>query len=96
MRVELKIITDLYSDPDEKGRSKILKKNIKTRISLDTDMFEAPTELFNSRGNVIKNRCKIHIRDIGPMILNHSYEEIAKIKNQQYKPILGFGKKLIK
>ena len=92
MIVELKLKTDIYSQ-EEKPR--IIKRGVVSRISLDTEDIKYPSEVINTRGNVLKNEVKINVRDIGPMIVNHSYAYIQKLlKSAEPKRITvkGFRK----
>lgn len=79
-RVTLNVINDLYSEPDKNGKDKLIKRNIKTRMNIDIDMFEMPIEIINSKGNVVKNKCRIYVRDVGPMTIAHTWDEIMELK----------------
>ena len=90
-RINLKIISNLYSDPDEKGNDRLIKKGIRTTINVDVDNIEYPTQIFNEKGKVLKNQCKIHLKDIGPITVNHSFEYLKKLKDvREHIKIKGF------
>ena len=90
-RINLKVISNLYSDPDESGNDRLIKKGIKTLINVDIDNLEYPTQIFNARGRVLKNQCKINLRDVGPLTVNHSFEYIKKLKDSRKRiTVKGF------
>ncbi len=90
-RVDLILVSSLYSDPDEKGFSKCIKRNIKTKINIDVDYLEYPSQIYNDKGKVLKNKCKVQIRDVGSMTVNHSYEYIKKLKDKDTRSVIkGF------
>ena len=81
MLVELKIPIDLYSE-DKEGKEKLVKRNVITRQYIDTEEIRNPQEVFNTKGNVIKNRCKILLLNVGQVLINHSYESIKSLKEE--------------
>lgn len=81
--IELKLKTDLYSEPDKKGKQKILKRNIPTRIFVHREDIKSVGEVYNKKGKVLTKECKIHILDIGPLIVSHSYEYIKQLKEEE-------------
>ncbi len=93
-RVTLTVITDLYSDPDKNGKEKLIKRGIKTKMNIDTDHFDMCTQIINTKGDIVKNKCRILVRDYGPIVVNHSWEEINDLKNEtkHRTQIKGFRK----
>lgn len=83
MKVELKISTDLINE-----KNKVIKKNIITRYYLDTDDIVAPQEVFNSRGTVMKNKCRLFTKELGFIVVSHSYNFIKQLIES--KEIKGF------
>lgn len=83
MKVELKVLTDLINE-----KNKIIKKNIITKYLVDTENIQLPQEIFNSKGTVMKNKCKVVIKDIGSLIVNHSFTYIKGLI--ETKTIKGF------
>lgn len=98
-RIQLKFIANLYNS-DEK-HPKIIKKNVCTNKSVDIRDIHCVEEMFNSRGNILKKRCKIFIREIGPTIVDESYEKIVQLleketEDKKFRSNIGFqypGKK---
>lgn len=92
MIVELKLKTDIYT-PGE--NPKLVKRGVVSRMLVDTEDISYPTEVINSRGKVLKNEIKINLKEIGPVIVNHSYAYITKlVRNNEPKriQIKGFKK----
>lgn len=85
MKVEINVAVDLVNDND-----KLIKKNIIIKHYIDTDDMRTPQEIFNSRGNIQKKRCKVFIKDIGPVIVEHSYNEIKSLIEDKRIVIKGF------
>lgn len=92
-RIDLKMISNLYTEEDEKGESKLIKKNIRTKINVDIDNIEYPTQIFNAKGRVLKTQCKVQLKDIGSLTVNHPYEFIKRLKDiREHVQIKGFRK----
>jgi hypothetical protein len=101
MEVTLKIKDNLYKEivipPKNEGgesivKRKLIKKNVLTNITLDTNDIITTSDLLNNKGNIIKNYCKIHVKEVGPIVVNHSREYINSIKTHKYNQI-GFRTK---
>lgn len=88
--IELETINSLYSEPDKDGKQKLIKSGIKARFSLYLDDIQAHEEFLDDKGKVYKNSCRIYHRNIGPMIINKSYEYISKLKQQDNSKHIGF------
>lgn len=88
MEIELRIKTDVYSHKDPK-KPKLIKKNCIGKISTDTENIVQIRQIFNRVGNVEKNYCSLIIKELGEVVVNHSYEEIKKLKHPQITKI-GF------
>ena len=82
MLVELKISADLYKE-DKQGNAVLLKKNVVTVQLIDTFDIKNPQQVYNEKGNIIKGKCKVLLRDIGPAVLNHPYEYIKGLKKNE-------------
>ncbi len=74
MKIEIKISVDLVSQ-----KNKLIKKDIHLRQMIDTEDIYSQQEIFNQRGNLVKNKCKIFVKDLGPLIVSHSYNEIKEL-----------------
>lgn len=77
MVIELEVITDIYSKPDLKGISIIVKKNVKYHKQFETNEIRAERYM-DSKGNIIKKYCLIKEGD-QYYKLNHKYEDIVKL-----------------
>lgn len=89
MRIQLKTPIDLYDGPE--GKEKLIKRGIITLYAVDTQDIISHQEIPNTKGNIYKDRCKVFIRDIGPLLVKHSFEELEKIL-QSDKTKIGFLK----
>lgn len=93
MQLRLSVPINLYSE-DKKGKEKLIKRNACTYFYIDSDLILSYQEVLNTKGNVYKNRCKIYIRSLDPIIVQHSIKDLNLMINA--KSIVGFGKNLIK
>lgn len=84
--IELFIKTNLYNENILNKAGKVIKKGkcikrgILSRILVhpERDLY-APTELFDKKGSIIKREVKVGVRDIGPLIIQSSYDEIKNL-----------------
>lgn len=95
MKKEFKVLSDIYTLPDENGVQKVIKKNIVTKVLLDTEDIKYPEEIFNSKGVVLKGVCMIKLQDGEIKKLKHKYEEIKSLiaTNETPTKIKGFFRK---
>lgn len=91
--IELVALSNLYSEPDKNDTQRLLKTNIQTRLSLYIDDIQAHEEYFDSKGKISKSMCKIYHRNIGPLVVNKSYDYISKLKQDQQSNLIGFKHK---
>lgn len=93
MLIELTQLISLYSDSDP---PKLIKKNIRTKLSIYTEDIMGVQEIFNSKGNVIKNRCKVIHRSSSVHIVQGTHKKISGLMKEKpkekYKEIKGFRK----
>ena len=78
MKITLTVKDNYYKDTTDK-KQKLIKRNVRSNIIINTDDIIMISECLSNRGNVLKNFCRIHIREIGDIIVNHSRKEIVKI-----------------
>lgn len=92
MRLEFNILSDVYSIPDNQGNQRIIKRNVLTRMYINTENIKYVEEMINSKGAVVKNNCLIKLDDGELKRLKHNYENIKNIVDPLYeaKPI-GFS-----
>lgn len=91
MELKLQVSIDVYSGPE--GKEKLFKKGVLTNYYVDSEAIISHQEVLNSKGNIHKNRCRLYIRDIGQIVVNHTCEEISQMLNNQRKEIGFFRKK---
>jgi hypothetical protein len=65
MVMYIEIITKVNLHKEVKGGSKLIKKNVKVKQYIDTEDIKNPSEVLDSKGNVIKGKCSVKIKDIG-------------------------------
>lgn len=88
MEIELKIRTDVYSHKDPK-KPKLIKKNCVGKISTYTEDILHIRQIFNRKGNVDKNYCSLIIKELGEVIVNHSYEYVRNLREPKLN-LIGF------
>lgn len=77
MVVTLEVITDVYSKPDSKGNTKIVKKNLKYKKQFDTQVILAEN-FTDNRGTIVNKYCIVKSGE-DYFKLNHSFTEIEKL-----------------
>ena len=79
MKKEIQIITDIYTDIERKVKNKtiieeiLVKKEALSKKLIDVEDIISLSEVFGANGKVIKNQCKINIKNEGEFLLNSSY-----------------------
>lgn len=94
--VELTVSSNLYSEPDKNNKQKLIKKDILTKLSVYIYDIEAHEEVFDQKGKLLKNSCRIHHKNIGTLVVNATYNDILSLKNKQHNPqskFVGFNSK---
>ncbi len=79
MKIELKVISNIYSDPDKNGNRKLVKKNVLSRISIhDRSSIVYHEEAVTKTGKIIKKECFIRME--GETVrVKHSYDELDRM-----------------
>ena len=97
MRTELKVLQNLFSEPDENGEQRCIKKNLIIKQDVWTENILAHSQIYNERGRILKSQCMVLVDKVGPLLVKHSYEYITKIRDDEYRTTnVGFrykGKK---
>lgn len=93
MEVILKIRDNLYQESEDGKTRKLIKRNVLTNLNIDTNDIISISDVLNNKGSILKNYCRIHIKEIGPVIVNHSREYISNIKQHKFNQI-GFKQKI--
>lgn len=91
MKIEVKIKSSLYTDPDEKGKQKLIKRNIITKRIINVDDKTAVEEVIDNKGKILKNCCRIFTRE-EPIVVNHNYEYIKNLILKEKIVIKGYRK----
>lgn len=93
MEVTLQTKDHIWSEPNKKGKRKLLKRNVITKITVDINDIITIGELVDESGKLLKDYSRIHIKEAGPMIVNHSVDYLKKIKGS-IRTQIGFKQKL--
>ncbi len=93
MRKEFRVLSDIYTIPDEDGNQKVIKKNILTKMYIDNCEIKYTEEIFNNKGTVLKGVCVVKLTDGEIKRLKHTYQEVKDFINIIHTPtpIIGFG-----
>ncbi len=86
---QFKILVDIYGPPNEKGESKIIKKNIIKNKTIELHDITSIEELCNERGKVLKGMCAIECGD-KQMVVKGKYHEIYKMITAHKNTPIGF------
>jgi len=87
---EFKILVDIWGPPDKEGKSKIIKKNILKRKSINLHDITSIEELTSDKGKILKNICMIECGE-KQIVVKTSYSNIYNMVSRfnTNKPI-GF------
>ena len=91
MQIEIIKTVNLYKDT-KGNKSKLIKRNAKYKMYINTNHISNPTEILDEKGNVLKNKCSVIIKDIGETVINKSYEEVKNLIRKQRHIVKGFIK----
>lgn len=78
MITELKVLSDLYTPPNAKGKQKCIKKNIITRLLINTTDIRYVEEVIDNKGFILKDTCSIKV-DQENMRVKHNFDDIKKL-----------------
>lgn len=91
--IELSYSINLIEGPDDKP--KVVKRNLKVKKLVNVNDIKNPTQVFNNSGKILKNKCKIFLKDEGELVIDKSYEEIRDlISKNQFEPKQQIGFKI--
>lgn len=92
--IELSYSIDLI-DEDSTGKTKIIKKNLKVKKLVYVSDIKNPTQVFTKKGIIIKNKCRILLKDEGELVIDAGYEEIKNLLSRNHPtPQQSIGFKL--
>jgi len=101
-RIELRIKEDVYQetpaptkDNPEAFKRKLIKKGAVTKVKPYLEDIRLIGTVINNKGAIAKNFCKVYVRDVGFIVVNHSYEELDQIQELGHRPeqSVGFKKR---
>lgn len=75
----LSIRSDVVSQsPDKNGKHKLIKSNIITRKLVKVHDITNPEEVFDNKGKILKNYCRINLNN-ETIVIKHSFDYIVKL-----------------
>jgi len=86
-----RVKSDIYSQPDKEGNSKVIRKGMITKIELDTNSIRMVEEVVNSKGQISRTSCNLNTYDNINIRVYEKYEECVKLV-RSFR-IIGFGRK---
>lgn len=88
--IEISYNIDIVKEEGEKIT--VLKKNLKVKKLVLLSDIKNPTQVYDDKGLVTKNKCKILLKDEGEIVINKSYEEVKSLITQgDQKPHTAIG-----
>lgn len=96
--MRLKVLENLFKEIVSKGpdnqdtvKEKLVKKDVITLMECDPDEITGVKELLTKTGKKYKHRCIVNHKQIGMIVVNHSFEEtINLLKPRERVIIKGF------
>lgn len=93
--IEISYNIDIVEGEDD--NVKVIKRNLPVKKLVSIQDIKNPTQIFNKKGTVIKNKCRIYLKDEGELVINKSYEQVKRIiTEEKTKPQAQIGFKLKK
>jgi hypothetical protein len=71
-------------------KSKPIRVGFVTKLDVHPTDIIAFKQAYNNKGMIYKNRCIISHHTLGNLIVNHSFEELTRLKQQATPVIKGF------
>ena len=87
MLIVLKILCDLYSEPNEQGIAKVIKKDVEYLKQFDTTKITVEQYINPKTAKVIKKYCLV-IENEKYYKANHKFEELVKL--DKHVEVKGF------
>lgn len=78
--IEISYHIDIVKEEGEKLT--VLKRNLKVKKLVLLSDIKNPTQVYDDKGVVTKNRCKVLLKDEGELVINKSYEEVKLLITQ--------------
>jgi hypothetical protein len=96
--MEIKCIEFLYKEEPIYNKEGIpvdikqvpIKLGFITKMQLEIEDILAFKEHYNNNGKLYKERCLIHHRTLGNMVVKHSFLELKKLKEKSNFVVKGF------
>lgn len=64
---------------ERNGKVKVIKKNLPVKKLVAVHDIRNPSQVFDKKGKLLKNKCSILLKDEGEVVINRSYESIKKL-----------------
>lgn len=77
MLLRLTILNDIYTLPDASGKQELIKKNVESKLLINSLDIKYIENIINKKGQVLKNTCAIKV-DQESFRVKHSFDSIAK------------------
>lgn len=89
--IEIVYNIDVVEEKDDKIN--VLKRNLKVKKLVSLSDIKNPTQVYNEKGKLVKNKCRILIKDEGEITINCGYKQMKRLltkKIRQTPNIIGF------
>lgn len=100
--MEIKCLESIYREKEilnkETGNIEYVqipvKLNFVTKVRVEAEDILLVKEHYNDKGRIYKDRCLVHHRYLGNIIVKHTYKEMVNIKAKNNFTVKGFYGKL--
>lgn len=90
--MEFTITGNFSAEDKDTGEVRVIKRNVTTRISFPVEDIFSHEEVVNSRGKILKNRCRLYLNnDLKEIVVNRSYDTITKLRCTKVVKVIGFN-----
>ena len=77
----------------EEDNIKVIRRNLKVKKLVYLSDVRNPTQVYNTSGRLLKNKCRVIIKDEGEITINCGYKQMKELLTQkpyQYQSKIGF------
>lgn len=85
MKFAVTVRTDILGEPDEKGKPRVIKRNVVTREMIYTEDIRGVAEIYNNGGRVLKGYCRIRLDNCGELVVKHPFKQMQELMDAHKK-----------
>ena len=98
MEIVLRIKDNVYDEIEKQVgdkifvKRKLVKKNVITNLNIDTNDILLISDHLTHKGSISKNYCRVHLKEVGQILVNHSRQYVSNLKQPKLN-VIGFKRR---